>query len=692
MPIAIDNGTTGTGGVNAEITPLCHIITPVGMLGYGLQEGETTAALRRFVATGVPTAMILDSGSTDSGPDRLALGTMGCPRSSYVRDLRKLLRLAHEFHVPLIFSSAGSDGSDEHLREILDIIEGLAGEEEGKDAYSFKTVGIFSGIDKALVKDRWRAGAISGCGACVPPLTEEDIDASVRVVAQMGPEPFIDAMVANPDFDIIAGGRAYDPAPYVAYCAYLAGVDMKDWSNPTVQRQLGGFTHMGKILECGGACAEPKSHGATATVYKDGEFIISPLTPTARCTPVSVAAHTMYEKSRPDILHGPGGYFDLNTATYEELEDKRSIRVRGSTFHFTRESGNPYQVKLEAGQIIGYRSLFMGSIRDPILIKQLDSLTELVQQYAASQHDHIPGTYTFDFHFYGKPDGTEEVFPQSQEVFLIGEVLASSQELATSVAATGKIGITHGSYPGQKATSGNFAFGIGGKSVIELGSCSKFSMYHLMDLEDGEERLSLEDSVTATPARNGNGVNGNGTYKKKSRLFTQTVSVKGKGDRSLPRSAAPTTTAVNGDVKHNGHERHESSVTAAGTANGSITIGNSKPTTLGDLAKVVRSKNAGPYEITFDLIFESRDTYLKMKNSDLLSAKAIADAYNLLEGDIVWCGYFDPAQAFKATIPRIRAGKRTPGGSFMENDVHGSQQHLPLVNVKLPEELVAVLE
>lgn len=360
MPIAITNGATG---VDAERTPLCHIITPVGMLGYGLQEGETTEALRRFVATGVPTAMILDSGSTDSGPDRLALGKMGSPRSSYVRDLRKLLKLAHAFHVPLIFSSAGSDGSDEHLQEILDIIEDLA-REDGNDAYSFKTVGIFSGIDKSLIKERLKAGAISGCGACVPPLTEEDIDASVRVVAQMGPEPFIDAMAANPDFDIIAGGRAYDPAPYVAYCAYLAGVDMNDWSNPTVQRQVGGFTHMGKILECGGTCAEPKSHGATATVYRDGEFIISPLTPTARCTPVSVAAHTMYEKSRPDILHGPGGYFDLNTATYEQLEDDRSIRVRGSTFHFTRESGNPYQVKLEAGQIVGYRSMFMGSIRD----------------------------------------------------------------------------------------------------------------------------------------------------------------------------------------------------------------------------------------------------------------------------------------------------------------------------------------
>ncbi|OTA58906.1 hypothetical protein K449DRAFT_415674 [Hypoxylon sp. EC38] len=612
--------TNQTNDVEASSTPLCHIVTPVGMLGYGLREDETTAALRFYVATGVPTAMILDSGSTDSGPDRLAQGIMGSPRTAYVRDLRKLLKLVHEFRVPLIFSSAGGDGIDEHVREIVNVIEEIA-TEKGNEGYSFKTVAIFSGIDKAVVRERLRAGAISGCGSCVPPLTEEDIDASTRVVAQMGPEPFIDAMKATPDFDVIVGGRAYDPAPYVAYCAYLSGLNLDDWDSAEVQRQFGGFTHMGKILECGGTCAEPKSHGATATVYTDGGFIISPLMPTARCTPISVAAHTMYEKSRPDILHGPGGHFDLNSATYEQLPDNRSIKVRGSVFHFSKESGLPYQVKLEAGSIIGYRSMFMGSVRDPILIKQFDSLIETIKGYAADQHSQAAGEFQLDFHLYGKQDDKAASTSPSQEIFIIGEVLASSQELATSVAATARIAVIHGSYPGQKATSGNFAFGIGGKSVIELGPCSKFSMYHLMDLKDGEEHF------------------------------------------------AANTAAVNSSKSN----------------------GLAKPTILGDLAKVVRSKNAGPYEITFDLIFESRDTYLKVKESGLLSPKTIATAYNLTESDIVWCGFFDPAQAFKATIPRIRAGKRTAGGSFMENDVHGSQQHLALVNMKLPEELVTAI-
>ncbi|KAI1641902.1 uncharacterized protein F4817DRAFT_354467 [Daldinia loculata] len=664
----------------AASTPLCNIITPVGMLGYGLNEEENAVALRHLIATGIPTALILDSGSTDSGPDRLAQKIMGCPRTSYLRDLRKLLKLVHEFRVPLIFSSAGGDGIDEHVREIVKVIEEIAAE-KGNEDYSLKTVAIFSNIEKETVRERLRAGGVRGCGPCVPDLTEEDIDESSVVVAQMGPEPFIDAMKANPDFNVIVGGRAYDPAPYVAYCAYLAGLDTNDVNSAVVQRQMGGFTHMGKILECGGTCAVPKSHGAIATVYKDGGFTISPLSPTAHCTPVSVAAHTMYEKSRPDILHGPGGYFDLNSATYEQLPDQRTIKVRGSKFHFSKESG-PYQVKLEAASIIGYRSLFLGSFRDPILISQLDELLKLVKRYAVEQHSHVTEKWEFDFHIYGKPE--EGVESASPEVFLIGEALAPTQELATSIAATARIGVIHGSYPGQKATSGNFAFGIGGKSVIELGPCSRFTMYHLMDLEEGEEGLLLGDSIS-TPATNG--VNGNGTHKQQKPLFTQSTSLIGKGDGSSSKAPISTTNGSANGVKPN---REECFATAE-LINGSKSNGYTKPTKLGDLAQVVRSKNSGPYEITFDLIFESRETYLKVKDSGLLSIKTVASVFKLPESDILWCGFFDPAQAFKATIPRIRAGKRMPGGGFMENDVHGSQQHLPLVNLKLPEELLASL-
>ncbi|KAK0645210.1 hypothetical protein DIS24_g8079 [Lasiodiplodia hormozganensis] len=501
-------------------SPLCHIVTPVGMLGFGFDELQTADMLAKLVATNIPTAIILDSGSTDSGPSKLALGSMSCPREAYTRDLTKLLGLVDTFHVPLIFSSAGGDGSDDHVKEILQVIEEIA-EQEKNEHCRFKTVAIFSGIEKTLVRDRLRAGAITGCGPCVPPLTEEDIDSARTIVGQMGPEPFIDAMTAHPDFDVIVGGRAYDPAPYIAYASFLS-IGLKDGVNSApVEALLGGFSHMGKIMECGGICAEPKSHGAVASVYQDGTFDITPLSLEARCTPVSVAAHTLYEKSRPDLLHGPGGYLDVTSATYEQLGDGRTVRLEGAT-------------------TIGYRSMFMGSVRDPILIDQLDTLLERVKAYVAAQHRDHSGCWELEFHVYGRQ------VPPSSEIFLIGEALASSQQLATSLACTARIA-----------------------------------------------------------------------------------------------------------------------------------------TTLGHLASVLRSKNAGPYEITFDIMFDSESVYNLIRKSGLLSPKTAADALKVPQDDIIWCGFFNPARAFKVTIPRVRAGKKVAAGSFMEDDAHGSQQHVGLVNLEL---------
>ena len=117
-------------------------------------------------------------------------------------------------------------------------------------------------------------------------------------------------------------------------------------------------------MECGAQCSMPKSSGATATVYTNGTFDVSPHSPKSRCTPQSVAAHTLYEKSRPDLLYGPGGCLGLTKAEYEQLDDGRTCRVRHGRFMFSRNTGLPYQIKLEGAKVIGYRTMFMGSIKD----------------------------------------------------------------------------------------------------------------------------------------------------------------------------------------------------------------------------------------------------------------------------------------------------------------------------------------
>lgn len=110
--------------------PLCHIITPIGMLGYSFDHSLTYNALLELSKNlpNIPTALILDSGSTDSGPAKLALGSMTCPRSAYERDLRSLMSLSHEFGASILIGSAGGDGTDAHVDEFLDIIQEITDE------------------------------------------------------------------------------------------------------------------------------------------------------------------------------------------------------------------------------------------------------------------------------------------------------------------------------------------------------------------------------------------------------------------------------------------------------------------------------------------------------------------------------------------------------------------------------------
>ena len=115
-----------------DLQPLCRIVTPVGMLGYGFDEPLIRKSLQGLDGSSIPTALILDSGSTDGGPLKLAVGSTTVPRSAYERDLRKLLSLSNEFHVKIIISSVGGDGSDTHVDEFLDIIKDIVGDAKNR--------------------------------------------------------------------------------------------------------------------------------------------------------------------------------------------------------------------------------------------------------------------------------------------------------------------------------------------------------------------------------------------------------------------------------------------------------------------------------------------------------------------------------------------------------------------------------
>lgn len=101
---------------------------------------------------------------------------------------------------------------------------------------------------------------------------------------------------------------------------------------------------------------------------------------------------------------------------------------------------------------------------------------------------------------------------------------------------------------------------------------------------------------------------------------------------------------------------------------------------LGDLASVIRSKNAGPFQVTIDIMFATAEDYRRVLNSTVFTAAEVAKRYSIGESDVAVIP-FDRVHAIKITIPR-RWGSRG-SGSAGDRDVYGAQQHGPLVDLEI---------
>ncbi len=239
---------------------------------------------------------------------------------------------------------------------------------------------------------------------------------------------------------------------------------------------------MGKIMECGAQCSIPKSREALAIIRADS-FDMIPLDVKSKCTTVSVASHFLYEKTRPDILLGPGGALHLNETTYEQL-DERSVRVRNAKF--VPELEGEYTVKLEGAKIVGYQTIFLGALRDPILLQQLDSWIEKIRGHVKERLDGLGFEYDLKIHKYGVNGVMGPLEPDSsvaKEVFIAGQARASTQDQADIVATVAKFGFTHAPYPGQLATAGNFAWPFT-PCEVSMGPLPEFCIYHIMHKVD----------------------------------------------------------------------------------------------------------------------------------------------------------------------------------------------------------------
>ncbi|MHC4885509.1 MAG: DUF4387 domain-containing protein [Planctomycetota bacterium] len=99
---------------------------------------------------------------------------------------------------------------------------------------------------------------------------------------------------------------------------------------------------------------------------------------------------------------------------------------------------------------------------------------------------------------------------------------------------------------------------------------------------------------------------------------------------------------------------------------------------LREVAKVIRSKNAGPFELTFDILFSDKSIFRTVRERGSFTKEGMAKLYGLTVDDIYDIIYFEPANAVKITVRRPVAS-----GDPGETDVYGAQQHGPLMEMCL---------
>jgi len=432
------------------------ILSPTAILGYGFPEESFLSALAES-----PDLIAVDAGSSDPGPHYLGAGKPFTDRAGVKRDLRYMISAGVKQGIPVVIGTAGGSGAAPHLAWCREIVLEIAREEQ----LSFTLATIPADVDKQIVHQALDAGNIIALDF-VPPLTHQDIDDSTSIVAQMGVEPFQRALAAGAQ--VVLGGRAYDPACFAAL-PIMQGFDE------------GLALHCGKILECAAIAATPGSGSDCAMgILDEHGFTLKVFNPKRKFTETSAAAHTLYEKSDPYFLPGPGGVLNLQACTFKAVNESE-VYVSGS-----RHETTPYRLKLEGARLVGYRCLTIAGVRDPIMIASIETILEEVKSSVIRNLSLNAEEIRITFHLYGKNGvmGEHEPVPQAgHELGIVLDVVAPDQPLANSVCSLVRSTLLHYGYEGRIATAGNLAFPFS-PSDVPCGPVYEFSVYHLIEASE----------------------------------------------------------------------------------------------------------------------------------------------------------------------------------------------------------------
>ena len=439
-----------------------------------LGAGFPVETIDRGLSLGADVIAV-DGGSTDSGPYYLGTATAKTTERAVARDLGALLTRARRADLPLIVGSCGTSGTDAGVDWIAGIVRRIAEEESLK----LHVARIYSSQTADEVCRRLAAGRV------IPleperPIGELDVKRCEHIVGVMGHEPIADALAAGTN--VVLAGRSTDTAVLAALPLMRGCAAGPSW-------------HGAKVAECGGLCTtSPQAGGVMLTIDGAG-FTIEPLSPSARCTPLSVAAHMLYESADPYRMREPGGTIDTADAVYAALDDRR-VRVSGSRF----EPADQYTVKLEGAAIAGYQTISLTGIRDPKILDSIGEWTKTLEATLVGGIESVlgldPVDYSLELRCYGWNAILGELDPDERRPREVGQILvvtAPSQATATMIAKYANPALLHLPLPGMTHLP-SFAF-MTSPPEIERGAVYEFVLNHVIEVDQPDELFRTEMEV-----------------------------------------------------------------------------------------------------------------------------------------------------------------------------------------------------
>jgi len=676
-----------------------RVVSVCGALGYGYPKESLEKALKGRI-----DAIISDAGSMDAGPYYLGTGEEYFEREAVKADFRHMVDAGKQTGSPVILGSIGMAGGNRNVDWMLSVAKEVFAEQNVTNA---KVAVIRSEMDPAVIINEFKNNALRPTGLG-PDLTEVSLREST-IVGQMGIHPLITALESGAQY--VLAGRACDIALF-ASDMIRRGIDP------------GLAYHVGHVLECGALACDPGSPSdcLVAEIYDDGTALFVAPNEERSCTPYSIAAHSLYEESHPQLQFYPEGILDMEKTEFF-AKDNKITGIRNSIF-VRSEKPWPWSIKLEGARLVGKRKVSLVYI-DP------------------SDLPKVPA----DIFVYGR-NGVQvkAIDPKTErELGIIIETKSDNEESAILLASLLTHYLIHFGYPGRKATAGNIAYPMspnlvsfkredgnygaivpsGTRDPIFFENYAKIKAGVIQLIEEGFPDALAKASYTITDADASHPVvllrsvdkdqhNLNAMHQKEiDKLFSILKPQAGsllnldapdayewtlyhllQNEQIIKEQMFPIEYfAANGsDWKLEGTDMPKyfdiGIVGYKGNVNDRTLsrIQNIPPagapwtnTRLLDLAQVIRSKDAGINRLTIDIVFHTTDMYLSALRSNAFHAENVAALIGLPAERIVGTFYVDTCKAIKISIDRPNIS-----ASMDERDVFGAQQQSAIEKLNIP--------